>query len=314
MSTCFLNFAQSIFREVTVDPLLFCFYFGFAIFSSASFPAFYGKVCLNIFQSGPDVTAICDSLDSDQSRQDQVQHDASYWLIYNELLKFVPTFFATMYFGSYGDKNGRKVPLVLALCSMTVYMYLYLTVTALPVFQLYTVTILVFLAAFVPPNAVVVMSVFSYLADRIEEDEKLTFRYTVLTAFWSLAYVIGGYVGAVLLDLYSLTDVMLCAQVICTLTFFATLIFMPNTKSIPTTPADAKEHSSSGFWRETAQYFKSAFLTISKRRPRHGRTYLILICAMMIIYASEDGGVDVVISLFTFHAPLSWSPGILSVA
>lgn len=327
MESC-TRFIKRVLAEVSVEPLMFLFYLSYAMFSSASFPAIYNKVCMSLLVDNPDADYICQNLDSNDTfadYEDMVQQASTRWLMYNEVAKFLPTFASTMFFGSFGDHYGRKIPILLSLSSVCIYMNLYAIFTSLPQFEIYSVTLLSFGIGFLPPQSLFIMSTFSYISDKITDEEQLTFRYTVLTAFWSLAYVIGGYIGAFLLQVLSLNYVMLVAQALILIPFFGSIIFMPegslhpipsvHVQTPPLTSSDEVGSSSKSvsFAKEALQLCKSAIRTLFRSRPNHGRIHMILLCLLMIIYAAEDSGVDTITSLYAYASPLHWAPSTLSL-
>ncbi len=296
---------RPILKNVLVEPLLFFFMLSFEVFRSASFPAFYLKICQNIVSyKRPE---LCDTLNFNGTLENFVQKEASNWLSYQEMLKFLPTFMATMFFGCFADRFGRKVPMVLAVASMCIYQGLYLSFSTLSKFPVYSILLLEFGMSIVPFQAICIMSTHSYLADVVVDEESLTTRYAILTAFWSLAAVLGEYVASILLKLLNYDQVMVIGQALSIIPFLATLYFFPRQHMVSECP-----DSDRSFILEAFHLLKTAFRTLVKPRPNHGRAHLILLCLIVIVYGSEDTGVDMILSMYTFHNPLNWSPYQLS--
>ncbi|VDP07765.1 unnamed protein product [Soboliphyme baturini] len=292
-------------KYLTVEPFIFCYFLGYSVFFSASFPAFYNKVCMETLKSAYK----CSQLDRDLSEQNTVQTVTTNWLMYMQIARFLPTLVGSMFFGSYGDCYGRKVPLLIAEASFVLYMAFYLVLVTLQRCPVYSLIIVSTIYSMTGHHVTFLTAIFSEIADHTEDKRQLTARYTVLTAFWTLSGLIGGYVSSGLLMVLTYQYVMVIGISVVALTFICSVLSYPNQdrKSYMKSEARCGE-----FFKSGMSLYVLAVKTALKKRPSNGRLYLALICIISIVYASEDSGMDNLASLFAFHSPLSWDAHLLA--
>lgn len=350
-----LNLIRSAWRNVTVEFYMFLFFLGYAFYTAASFPLFYSKVCLSMYDE-----SVCNNLSSTPDIENEVQLASTEWTAYIELARFTPTLIGTMFLGSFGDHYSTKPPVLISLAFMVAYMSTYTALVSFPECPLYSIIIGSTILAMGGQMASFVTCLYSFLAKKVDDENRLTFRYAVLTAFWSFAYVVAGNIAPFLYALMSYQYVMVIGQAVLMVTFVLVLLFYPKeenelvveeknptvgypqiqndhaftedgahngTQAVPTIQSPASTDSGysstdperkngnflSAMCAENARLYQSAWRTITKSRPHCGRTFLVLLCLIGIIYGSQDAGLDAITSLFAYKTPLSWSPSLLAV-
>lgn len=301
------------------------FFFSTTIFTSAAYPLFYTKVCQDMYKPSNDSSQIyiCDDFEGIQSNDD-IQKESTNWIMYGELAKFFPNIFGAMFLGSFGDHHGRKIPMLVTIASFLLYLYLYWAFVSFTFIPIYAVTIMGTVTAFGGTLIVFLSSQFSEVADYITDENKLTVRYAILTAFWSGAIVVGGNIAPFLLTSIGYDWTLFLGVVLMVAAFFSVLIFFPNKapeseRKLLVQNSESKDSSETsnstegpsqklGWLYEGLSLYKSAWRTLNKTRPHHGRIYLVVYCIVGIIYACEDSGLDPITVLYVYHDPLSWSP------
>jgi len=201
---------------------MFLFFLGFALHSAASFPLFYSKVCLSKYDK-----SICDNLSSRPEIENDVQLVSSEWMAYIELARFIPTLLGTMFLGSFADHYSTKSPVLISLAFMVVYMSTYTALVSFEKCPLYLIIIASTVLAIAGQIASFVTCLYTFLAKVVSDENALTFRYAVLTAFWSASYVVAGNVAPFLYVVLSYQYVMVIGQGVVIATFLLALVFYP---------------------------------------------------------------------------------------
>ena len=100
----------SILQSITVEPVLFLYmYVTFTGFVTAQ-ALVYDKACYTNYN-----TTVCDNLKNKtfKEQEDSVQKMTSHWLMYMNLAMGIPSLFIVgLILGPWGDKVGRKIPVI----------------------------------------------------------------------------------------------------------------------------------------------------------------------------------------------------------
>lgn len=100
-------------KSVTVEPVMFLYMFGVFMQFITLQALIYDKVCLLNFNE-----TVCSNLNNltFKAEEDLVQKTTSKWLLYTNLAMGIPSLFSVVLFiGPWGDKAGRKMPIVICL-------------------------------------------------------------------------------------------------------------------------------------------------------------------------------------------------------
>uniref|UniRef100_A0A915IXK2 Uncharacterized protein n=1 Tax=Romanomermis culicivorax TaxID=13658 RepID=A0A915IXK2_ROMCU len=96
----------SVLRKIRsvyyVELLILLFNLGQGLRASANFPLFYEKVCSDLYNN--EQRHLCKELKKHKQIENTVQGETAKWLMYNEIVTFVPYLLSATFFGSYGDK------------------------------------------------------------------------------------------------------------------------------------------------------------------------------------------------------------------
>ncbi|GFR57512.1 proton-coupled folate transporter-like [Elysia marginata] len=101
-------------RLITVEPIVFFYMFGVFLQFTAFLSLTYDKACLMLYNA-----TFCTAMDNKSFQQqhkveqDNIQSEASYWLIVTNVAMTVPAILSVFFFmGPWGDKVDRKLPLL----------------------------------------------------------------------------------------------------------------------------------------------------------------------------------------------------------
>lgn len=327
-STGMLRHVARLWRNCYVEMHMFVFWLGFSLHLLSSFPSLYNKICYNIFAS----EEICFNLAENKTAENQVQTEAARWLQYMELAKFFPNILSALVLGKYSDLYGVKVPLLFALGSVVLQMFfLMLSVSSSVGWPLYSLIIGSFFTQFGGTTTVFVASEFSQIA-RLEHDEnKLTFRYSILIGAWNVGFIVSGNILPYILGIISYETIMVIGQSVVTLAFISVLFSFKSEKVVEEAKiVDEKQSEENklpigtnkeirnvisqqkkvqpNFIRGVIEIFADAWLTLTKSRPNNERIYLYIILLVGLIGATTDVGLDSLVTLYVYRAPLSWGP------
>ncbi|XP_066960671.1 lysosomal proton-coupled steroid conjugate and bile acid symporter SLC46A3-like [Macrobrachium rosenbergii] len=141
---------------------------------------------------------ICENLADHPEENVLVQKEFSLFSFYNSILLSVPALIFVLFIGSWSDKYGRKIPLLLTLLSHMMYAAGYLLnnwQTSWPVEIIYLVT---FLESLGGGNVGLLTSTTSYISDICPEKSR-TSRLSIASSMWYLGGPLGTLIGAVII-------------------------------------------------------------------------------------------------------------------
>lgn len=294
------------FRKIYyIELLLLSFNLAQGIRTAVNFTSFYAKVCREIYW---DSSEICLSLKQNKSVEYFVQQEMARWLMYIQLITFLPILATSMFFGSFCDMYGRKIPTLISIGCTVLHNFLYMLLVFVPIFPVYSLVIEAGVIYMGGSKSVFTAAQYAEAANQTKDKDKLTQRFSILTACNPLAIFLSGIVGKVLLNYLSLSWIMLIGQIMMALTFLMALILYTNHVEVS---ADKKNKKSNycEWFSKMLKLYKLSWKTLTKIRPNHGRVHLLLICFIGLIYSTNDAGIYPVFMLYAFHEPLSWTAG-----
>lgn len=117
----FLKALQQV-KNITIEPILFLYLLSWTIQSSISTNLLLDKVCIEKNYS----SEICANLSSYPNNQIEVQRVVTKINMYMDLLTNIPSVLFVLFLGSWSDKHGRKLPMILPLVGSLLSTVLYL--------------------------------------------------------------------------------------------------------------------------------------------------------------------------------------------
>ncbi|KAK3914808.1 Proton-coupled folate transporter [Frankliniella fusca] len=275
-----------VVRAITVEPVLFAYMFAFMLTSVVEQSFYVDRAC-RIHLNYSD--HICSHIQDPAFREEQnhVQIEVSSFHQYNGIVSNVVPFLLAPFLGSWSDRRGRKLPLLMGLFGQTYYFAMLTLVTAQPTWRLEMVLALAsFPAALTGTNLAIFAAAFSYMAD-ITTTADRTLRIAILDGTYLASMPAGIALGSFLFSsVVNKSYTWMFAISTCTLA----CTFMYSCVRLKWQTADS-QRSLKGV-NICADFFDWKHVTESVRaviRPRvnHGRLYLALIILSMGLYTFQ---------------------------
>ena len=217
--------------DVTVEPILFLYMFAANIvFPTVQALAYY-KVCIQKFN-----TSFCSQLKNVTFQQehpeenDYVQSETSHWILLGNVAMTVPACFTVVLFlGSFGDKVGRKFPVLLPVIGSIIQAISCLLNAVYPEAPLVLLLIGPLCSGICGGIIACLMAVFSYIT-HIAPAETKTMRVGVVESMIFMAGTLGVFVSGVMLDHTSFTFVFGFSAGLLCLTMLYTVVWLEDIK------------------------------------------------------------------------------------
>jgi PCFT/HCP family folate transporter-like MFS transporter 1/3 len=194
-------------KNITVEPVLL--FYMLAIFMQYGIfqDLVYEKVCRTTFN-----VTVCENLHDAKYSEclDTVQNDASMWILSSSVSLALPSIMSANFLGSWGDRFGRKLPLILpsvgGLLSALVYVWMSLYNLSGPVWPIVIASgISGMFGGFVS----CIMTVTSYVSS-ISSQSSRTARVALIEAMSFIGGTVGPFAGGGLLSISSHAVVFCC--------------------------------------------------------------------------------------------------------
>ncbi|KAK3091390.1 hypothetical protein FSP39_019524 [Pinctada imbricata] len=286
-------------RSITVEPVVFLFMWS----SFQQFPTnqalIYSKVCAIEFNND----TICDNLYAKQykSQDSLVQSEASKWIMYNNIASTVPSIFTVTFFlGPYGDKIGRKIPLILPIIGCLLFNVANLINSHFMLAPMWWLLFGNVINGLTGGYIAVMMAAYSYIG-HISSIEFRTFRVGVIESIIFLAGTLGVFISGAMLDNTSY-DFVYCF-IICLLliALIYSLLRLENLKP---------EYGNNAKTPLTKTLFDSVYTMygcIRRSRASHTRLRIILLVAVLVILQLCTTGESDIMYLFVKLPVFDWS-------
>lgn len=226
-------------RDVTVEPVLFLYMFAANVVFPTLQALTYHKVCVQKFNA-----SFCDQLKNVTFQQqnpdenDYVQSTTSHWILLANVAMTIPACFTVVLFlGSFGDKVGRKFPVVLPIIGAIVQALACLFNAAYPAAPLALLLIGPLLSGMCGGIIACLMGVFSYVT-HIASAESKTMRIGIVESMIFMAGTLGVFLSGVMLDGTSFTFVFGFSAALLGLALIYVLLWLDDIKpSQPVAPS-----------------------------------------------------------------------------
>ncbi|XP_064080713.1 lysosomal proton-coupled steroid conjugate and bile acid symporter SLC46A3-like [Macrobrachium nipponense] len=245
---------------------------------------------------------VCENLDDHLEENVSVQKEFTVFSFYNSIILSVTTLIFVLFMGSWSDKYGRKIPLLLTLVCQVLYAAGYLLSnwqSSWPVEMIYLVT---FLESFGGSNVGLLSLTTSYISDICPEKSR-TSRISIANSMWYLGGPLGTLIGAVIIKhtTYSIAlSLVLLANV--SVVIYVIFFIKESHRPFVTVELQNKGSLNSGIsedskeqatisrivkdffnWRRVVESFETAL----RKREGHTRVLLIIIGSNMIHFAGR---------------------------
>lgn len=273
-------------RAITVEPVLFAYMFAFMLTSVVEQTFYVDRACrVNLNMTDHVCSNIHNKSHSDELAR--VQKVVSSFLQYNGIVSNVVPFILAPFMGSWSDRRGRKLLVLIGLAGQTYYFAMLMVVTSQVTWPLETVLGLVsFPASLTGSNLAIFAAVFSYLAD-ITTTADRTLRIAILDGTYLASMPIGIYLGSVLFkqvvneSFTAMFAISFCIMVSALLYSFFRLEWQTADSQRPLKGVNVCTDFFD--WKHVVDSVKA----VGRPRANHGRLYLLLIILSMGLYTFQ---------------------------
>ena len=238
----------------------------------------YHKLCLKQFNH-----TYCQTLYSSRdpkykSSQDSIQEQTAQWGIYIDVVKTLPALVATIFYGAWSDRVGRKTVMILPIIGDSLGAIGYI----LNAYYFDAAVSFLLIGAFISATfgnfAAILLSTFSYIAD-VSSEQSRTFRVTILESMIYLGSIVSNLCGGWLLQKAGFVAVY---GVVLGFYFLQMIYWYFLKESYVPQGVEIQDKFSNLF---TRQNFREAFQVFTvKRRQRFRMTlFILLVCFFVLV-------------------------------
>nr|CAD7407554.1 unnamed protein product [Timema poppensis] len=271
---------------ISVEPVMFFYMFAFMLTSVVEQAFFVNKACqVNLGYS----QEICLDLTNDNFTEEnkKVQVIVSNFHQNNNIASHVVPIVLALVIGSWSDRRGRKLPLIMGLIGKLFYSIMVIISSTQDTWPLETIILAASLpSALTGSDLAIFMAAFSYLSD-ITTPKDRTLRVSILDVVYLATMPTGIALGKYLFNLtdrsytimFSLNASMLLIAILYTI---ARLEWR-------TTPSQQPLNSSTNCCTDffDKEHVIQSVKTVIKKRPHHRRAYLIILFVSMALYTFQ---------------------------
>nr|CAD7596434.1 unnamed protein product [Timema genevievae] len=271
---------------ISVEPVMFFYMFAFMLTSVVEQAFFVNKACrVNLGYS----QEICLNLTNDNFTEEnkKVQVIVSNFHQNNNIASHVVPIVLALVIGSWSDRRGRKLPLIMGLIGKLFYSIMVIISSTQDTWPLETIIVAASLpSALTGSDLAIFMAAFSYLSD-ITTPKDRTLRVSILDVVYLATMPTGIALGKYLFNLtdqsytimFSLNASMLLIAILYTI---ARLEWQ-------TTPSQQPLNSSTNCCTDffDKDHVIQSVKTVIKKRPHHRRVYLIILFVSMALYTFQ---------------------------
>ncbi|KAL7733744.1 hypothetical protein ACLKA6_011474 [Drosophila palustris] len=275
--------------SISVEPTMFLYMFAFMITSVVEQNFFLQKAC----RVNNNFTAeICDNINDPKNEDYKKQSlDTTAWFHqWENISAHVFPIFLALFLGSFSDRRGRKLPLLMGLVGKFIYSSMVVVNALMPTWPveyiIYTATLP---SALTGADVAIFASCFAYISD-ITTLQQRTIRVTILDVVYLTAMPTGVALGSYLFynafnqsyaNMFAVNASLLALAIIYTVLVLKWQT-TPNQRSL-------KELGCCGFWADffDKQHVKDSFGVLAKRRLGHRRSFLYILLISMILYTFQ---------------------------
>lgn len=262
-------------RKITVEPTIFL-YMLYLFLQLPTFQALiYHKVCTFKYND----TTICENLENETYKQEEiyVQKKSSKWILYTNLAFGLPSILVVTFFlGPWGDRVGRKVPIILPVVGSILNACFNLLNAVFIDWKMHMLLIGPLLNGISGGFIACMMAVYSYVGHDSDKEYK-TIRVGIIESLIFLSGTVGVLLSGVLLDRTSFTFVFSVTIGITSLALIYTLVFVRDIKP--------EETPSSTTLVKTFfdGHVKQSWMCLIKKRPNRTNLYIGLQLLVMVL-------------------------------
>ena len=243
---------------------------------------------------------MCRHLEHTPDLQDDVQKQATNYIIYHKCLSNFPALVLGLFCGAWSDKYGRKIPMVLPSIGTTFAILLYMGANFSPKSSIACFLCGSLVHGCFGKTSLISMAVHSYTVD-ITDSTRRTNKLGLLAAMQFLGMFLGSLIAGLLLDT---TDVLVTY---CTASFLNAVVVIVALTVVKETVA--VNEGTEVFPCRTIfrpENFKDSLMVLIKRREFNLRRGICALLFVLILHQTCRTGLTDVTLLYTELPPLSW--------
>ncbi|KAH8302096.1 hypothetical protein KR044_002687, partial [Drosophila immigrans] len=278
----FGQWLTGVVTSISVEPTMFLYMFAFMITSVVEQNFFVQKAC----RVNRNFTAdICDNINKKENEEykKEVLDTTAWFYQWENISAHVFPILLALFLGSFSDRRGRKLPLLMGLVGKFIYSTMVVVNAKMktwPVeYIIYTATLP---SAMTGADVAIFASCFAYISD-ITTLKQRTIRVTILDVVYLSAMPTGVALGSYLFynafnesyaDMFAVN---------------ATLLFLAIVYTLLALKRSLKELGCCGFWADffDRQHIKDSFSVLFQRRMGHRRSFLYILLISMALYTFQ---------------------------
>ena len=289
---------------VAINIVMFLYKAGEAMLDATTRPYLIRAVCYEILKTNNQENETeCSSLEKHPALEDQVQKQSGYYLVYYRLLLNIPAILLSLFCGSYSDRHGRKLPILLPCFGGMVAVMMYLASNMLSEHRVQMILGGAAIQGMFGKSSLVNMAANSIVFD-LSNSENRTRNFGKLLAMNFLGGTLGALMSGAFQDLLDINKTFVAIMILYIIAI--SLVFLlENEDEKKTDTLDPKTNSLCQVFQ--VGHIKETVAVITKSRSGNNRSKLIsLIILSLIVSLCKDGEKDVKV-MFLTRSPLSWS-------
>ncbi|XP_017043048.1 proton-coupled folate transporter [Drosophila ficusphila] len=283
------QWAWHVVKSISVEPTMFLYMFAFMITSVVEQNFFLYKSCRvnNNFTE-----EICRNLNKPENKEfkDQSLLTNAWFLQWENISAHIFPIILALFLGSFSDRRGRKLPLLMGLVGKFVYSSMVVVNARMPTWPVQNIIYSATLpSALTGADVAIFASCFAYISD-ISTLQQRTIRVTILDVVYLSAMPLGVALGSHLFynvfdqsyaDMFTVNASLIALAIIyslCALKWQTT----PKQRSL-------RELGCCGFWGDffDKQHVKDSLAVLVKSRKGHRRSFLIILLVSMALYTFQ---------------------------
>uniref|UniRef100_UPI00358EFAE8 lysosomal proton-coupled steroid conjugate and bile acid symporter SLC46A3-like isoform X2 n=1 Tax=Myxine glutinosa TaxID=7769 RepID=UPI00358EFAE8 len=290
-----------------VEPLMALFLFAGSLPGPLISPYIYRRLCEDMasksgfpFPANMHPNGTC--YFNGTTHEEELQKASSRFDLSLDLIAFVPAFLATLFFGAYSDRHGRRFPLFLtclgdAISNILMVIFLY---RDLPLWVIY---VLNFITSFFGGTTTLLGSSFAYVADVssvTSRNARIAFLEMLIGGVGFIGSFISGYVGEVM-QLYQVMLLVLGIDVLCMLYVW---LVIEETVTRESSQDNIPQRTIMTYMKEIRDGFRTLCLADGDLKKRIKLILMLITFMMTALYFFGAGGL---FARYQMNEPLLWT-------
>ncbi|XP_043650265.1 proton-coupled folate transporter [Drosophila teissieri] len=283
------QWAWHVVKSISVEPTMFLYMFAFMITSVVEQNFFLYKSCRVNRNFTEEICRNLNKPENEKFRKEAMLTNA-WFLQWENISAHVFPIILALFLGSFSDRRGRKLPLLMGLVGKFVYSTMIVVNARMPTWPVQNIIYSATLpSALTGADVAIFASCFAYISD-ISTLEQRTIRVTILDVIYLSAMPLGVALGSHLFynvfnqsyaDMFTVNASLLALAIIytlCALKWQTT----PRQRSL-------RELGYCGFWGDffDKQHVKDSLAVLVKPRKGHRRSFLVILLVSMALYTFQ---------------------------